>query len=512
MSAERRSQRETNDIWKQVSIDLPAQAKLESGGGIWEDIRLKPGGVWKESRNETISLVEAREHKRDLWNEANDETIILPRASRFNVFDKLKDQLVNVEPVVQGPEGGLWENLEQETVILPRAQRSLPRIRIVSRMKPVRISGWALKELKTTQGEAYWVLKLTDGDQYLRLNEQQVFLWNQMDGMHSLQDLAVSMFVNYKNLAIGSLMDFVNQLEQKGFLLDEGGVDVYQSAGVQIERRSLYYPIKRLGRALLRSEFSFRNVDRFFSVLYRFVGSVVFSRLFLGGLVLIMVLGVPAYVALAMRGELSLLGNPGSAWLGLATLWLAQLVAFFLHESAHALTTKHYGRTVRRGGIGMYLGMPAFFVDTTDIWMEARSPRILVTWAGPMAGFVLGGLVSLVLLFSPPTTWAGIGYQFATFCMLGSLVNLNPLVKYDGYFILMDWLEIPLLREKSFRFVRQDLFKRLQDRVRLSREEKIYTIYGAGAAIFTAFSIVLVVVLYGKTLIRLFTWVASLVL
>jgi hypothetical protein len=307
------------------------------------------------------------------------------------------------------------------------------------------------------------------------------------------------------------LMDFIDQLEKNGFLISDGAVDVYKVAGEQIDRRSVLDTLKPILRAMMKSEFSFENVDRFYARLYRLVGRVLFSKIFLGVILVISVLGVPAYVVLAMRGELSLLGNANSTLLGLATLWVAQLFAFFLHESAHALTTKHYGRTVRRGGIGLYLGLPAFFMDTTDIWMEPRGPRILVTWAGPMAGFVLGGIVSIALLFSPISILAGFGFQFATFCMIGSLINLNPLLKYDGYFILMDWLEIPMLREKSFRFVRKELLDKLQKRETLTKEEKLFAIYGAGAAVFTGFSILSVLILYGNYLVRFFTWISSFV-
>ena len=141
--------------------------------------------------------------------------------------------------------------------------------------------------------------------------------------------------------------------------------------------------------------------------------------------------------------------------------------------------------------------------------MEPRGPRILVTWAGPMTGFVLSGITSIVLLIAPTTAWAGFGYQFATFCMLGSLINLNPLLKYDGYFILMDWLEIPMLRKKSFEFVGRDFVRKLRRRTQFTRREKLFAIYGIGAALFTGFSVASAIILYGKYIGRFVSWVLS---
>lgn len=509
MPPQQSPKRGSNNLWQQLLADLPDTGQLDPKSGIWGDVRPKPAGVWKEARQETVSLADARQRKTNLWGEANEETLLLPRAGRGNVFREVERQLASPPTSQPVEDANLWEALGDETVVLPRVKRSLPKFRPLSSVKPIRASGWALKELATAEGETYWVLKNIQRGNYLRLNEQQVYFWQQMDGEHSLKDLAVAMFVEYGTLAIDGLMDFIVQLRRGGFLVDEGAVDLYQAARDQIERRSVVYHLKRIGNSLIRAEFSFKNMDQFYSLFYRLAGRVVFSSPFIGLLAVISILGLPAYAVLALRGELLLLGNANSTLLGLVTLWIAQLFAFFTHESAHALTTKHYGRTVRRGGVGLYLGLPAFFVDTTDIWMEPRGPRILVTWAGPMAGFVLGGITSLALLFSPTTVWAGFGFQFATFCMVGSVINLNPLIRYDGYFMLMDWLEMPMLREKSLRYVRQDFLKRLGGGRGLTREERIYAVYGVGAALFTAVTIISVIILYGKHILGFISWISS---
>jgi hypothetical protein len=165
----------------------------------------------------------------------------------------------------------------------------------------------------------------------------------------------------------------------------------------------------------------------------------------------------------------------------------AEIFAMFAHESAHALTTKHYKRHVRRGGAGLYYGMVTFFMDTTDIWMEPRKPRLAVTWAGPFSGFFLGGLASLALLINPAKPWSGLAYQFASFCYLVSILNLNPLLKLDGYYMLMDWLEMPMLRERALRFCQKGLWRKITHKERFSKEEKIYAIFGALAFSYTGF-------------------------
>ncbi|MBI9047289.1 MAG: PqqD family peptide modification chaperone [Anaerolineaceae bacterium] len=485
-----------DDLWKQAKKILPNPATLENGLGLWGSIVIKPGGIWKMANEETLILFRSNNQMK-IWRKHFNQKNLNDH-SEINLYQRLLKQIPAVE--ITEEEVDLWEALGEETIILPRVKKTLPKIRNASKAKPIRISGWALKELKTNQMEPYWVLKNIELGTYMRLNEQQVYLWEMLDGMHTVQDLAVAMFLKYQTMAISGFMEFIEHLEKNGFLVDPY-VNIYQTISVEIKRRSIMYYVKKIFRTLASSEFSFKKVDEFYTRVYQVFGKIMFSPVLIVFMLLVCVAGLPAYVILTYRGELSLLGNT-SIGFGLVSLWIAQLFAIFTHESAHALTTKHYRRTVRRGGFGLYFGLPAFFMDTTDIWMEPRGPRLAVTWAGPVAGFVIGGGISIALLFIPAYNWVGFAYQFATFCIIGTLVNLNPLLKYDGYYILMDWLEIPKLRERSFHFLRQELMPKLMKKQKLTKKETIYTIYGTAASLFTGLFAFFVLKIYGENVLR----------
>jgi len=105
-----------------------------------------------------------------------------------------------------------------------------------------------------------------------------------------------------------------------------------------------------------------------------------------------------------------------------------------------------------------------------------------VSWAGPHSGFLLGGLASLLILVVPGAFAQGVLYQFAFLTYLTSFMNLNPLLKLDGYYILMDWLEIPRLREKSLVFIRSSLGEKLRRRESFTRDEKIFAVFGVLSA------------------------------
>jgi len=487
-------------VWDRMATDLQEPASLNVSLGVWAQVSVYPGGLWNEARDETLVLTGEKDRE-DIWQEADEETLILERGLTRGLWEATED--LTDETLILGKEHtALWDKLEDETLLIAQPEDKVwtaPKIRDTASYKPVRALGWALKKLETAKGEPYWVLKNLRQGAYLRLSEQQVYLWNLLDGSHSVQDLAVANFIKYQTLSFEGLMGFLGQLHAKGFLVSEG-VNVYQTTDMQLWRRSLDYWGKRLVHLLINLELSIKAVDSFYGALYRLGGRVLFTRPVVLLIWLVSLAGLPAFFYIAQQGRLSLVqGAGGSLGVGLIGLLIAEIFAVFAHESAHALTTKHYGRTVRRGGVGLYFGMVTFFMDTTDIWMEPRGPRLAVTWAGPFSGFFLGGLASLVLLVSPVTSWAGVAYQFTAFCYGVSLLNLNPLLKLDGYYILMDWLEMPMLRERAQRFVRGDLWRKLLRRESFGKEERVFAIFGLLSLGYTAMVVLSIAQLVGST-------------
>ncbi|MBN1564540.1 MAG: hypothetical protein JXA10_11915, partial [Anaerolineae bacterium] len=220
-------------------------------------------------------------------------------------------------------------------------------------------------------------------------------------------------------------------------------------------------------------------------------GKLVFHPVFQLFMLAVIAAGGTAFLGLVLgfiKRDVAVFGGAG-AIIGVITLYVLQFVTLVIHEWSHAIATKHFDREVRRGGFLVYMGMPAAFVDTTDIWMEPRRPRIVVSWAGPHSGFFLGGLASLLILAEPGAFVTGVLYQFALLTYLTSFMNMNPLLKLDGYYILMDWLEIPRLREKSLAFIGQPLHEKLRTREAWTREEKIFAVFGVLSGVWTVIAL-----------------------
>jgi putative peptide zinc metalloprotease protein len=176
----------------------------------------------------------------------------------------------------------------------------------------------------------------------------------------------------------------------------------------------------------------------------------------------------------AAGGSLATGATPTSPW-----VWVASLaVHLIVHEAAHAATCKHFGRQVHRVGIGWYFFAPVAFVDTSDIWAAARLPRVLVSAAGPYSNLVLSGMAALAALLPVPDGWQHALWSFSLIGYGLALVNMNPLLELDGYYIVMDLMEIPNLRARALADLGAALRGRKTEEPRLRR---VFMLFGAAS-------------------------------
>jgi putative peptide zinc metalloprotease protein len=176
--------------------------------------------------------------------------------------------------------------------------------------------------------------------------------------------------------------------------------------------------------------------------------------------------------------------------------WIpATLVVLLVHEAGHAFTTKHFGREVPRVGIGWYWFGPVAYVDTSDMWLEGRWPRIAVSLAGPYTNLVIGSLASIAAWFVPNAVLSAVLWEFALLSYLGVLLNLNPLLEFDGYYVLSDLLEKPNLRPRALAWLGRDLIPALRTPGGL-KGHRLELFYGLASLLYVALMAVLTVVLY----------------
>lgn len=304
---------------------------------------------------------------------------------------------------------------------------------------PRRRSGWALKQVPGEREPRRWVLRNTRTGAYLSLDERDLFLWERLDGEHSMRDLLFAYLAEYGELALPRIETTVRGFADAGLVRGLPG---------EVEELT---PWRRFGRALvkhlLRIQVSVRHLDPLVERIYHGGAWRLFTPT---AVILLWALTAAGVVAFVRAGdEKQLFDFGGLGIVGAIAVVAGYVVSTTLHESAHALAVKSYGRRVNRGGFLVMMGMPFAFVDTSDMWFSTSWSRIVVAVSGPLTTAGIAGGASIAAITVPDPKVAGVCYTLAAGLYTNTLFNLIPLIPLDGYQALADALRTPRLKEEA---------------------------------------------------------------
>ena len=141
-------------------------------------------------------------------------------------------------------------------------------------------------------------------------------------------------------------------------------------------------------------------------------------------------------------------------WWTIMSFWVCLAVVKIIHEFGHGLTAKHYGGEVHEMGILFLVLTPALYCDVTDSWLLPNKwKRIWISAAGIYVECFLASVATFVWWYSTPGLLNSLAMATMFICSVNTIMfNANPLLRYDGYYVMADWLEIPNLRIKSTQF------------------------------------------------------------
>ncbi len=178
------------------------------------------------------------------------------------------------------------------------------------------------------------------------------------------------------------------------------------------------------------------------------------------------------YLLLGLAGLFFLLQRPGEyfatfpdffSWQGAFYYGLTVLALKLLHEFSHAYVAKSFGVRVRSMGVVFMVLMPIPFSDVTDAWqLPDRKRRLLIALAGILSELVLAGVALFFWGISPSGVWRDLCFIVSSVTLASTLlVNLNPAMRFDGYYILADIWGIDNLQPRAFALSKWALRKAL---------------------------------------------------
>ncbi len=141
---------------------------------------------------------------------------------------------------------------------------------------------------------------------------------------------------------------------------------------------------------------------------------------------------------------------------GLVAIGLAIGFAKVLHEFGHAFTAYRYGCRVPTMGVALLVMLPVLYTDTTEAWkVPDRMDRLRIGAAGMLSELALAAVATLAWSLLPDGPVRAGAFLLATTTWIGTLtINASPFMRFDGYFLLSDWLNMPNLHDRAFAFGR----------------------------------------------------------
>ncbi len=342
------------------------------------------------------------------------------------------------------------------------------------------------------QGRLYWVVKDPVGLQYFRFEEEEYAILQLLDGQSSLDEIADRFEREFppQTIRTEELQQFIGTLHRSGLVITDAAGQGKQLVKRRDERKRK----ERLATLtnILSVRFKGFDPDRILNFIYPYV------RWFFSvpAMVACILLGLSALTLILVQFDVfhSRLPAFHDFFRAKNFLWLGLTLAVtkILHEFGHGLSCKHFGGECHEIGVMFLVLTPCLYCNVSDSWMlPNRWHRAAIGAAGMYVELVLASTATFVWWFTEPGPLNYICLNVMFICSVSTILfNANPLLRYDGYYILSDILEIPNLRQKASTILNRTMrkwflgFEEPEDPSLPKRKQWLFATYTVASAVY----------------------------
>lgn len=318
----------------------------------------------------------------------------------------------------------------------------------------------------------------------LKLSPSDTFILSRLDGKNALEEIYLEHSVEVGPISPLHVQRLYETLEAAGMF--EGATESRKQRWLRWLSPTFSIP---------RPDAAVSWVHQRTRFLFNPIGMAALVLTGLSGLIPLF-MNWDAVVDVVLRIDVLMIQSP----LMIAIAYPLMIGQVALHELAHGAMCKHFGGRIRKLGIMWYMAMFIFFCDTTSAWtFPKKSQRIWVPLAGPLVSWAFFGVTAWCagLTVAAASPWAALWLALTFMNAFGLVMNFNPLVRMDAYYILVDWTDIPNLQKKSFDYLKARIsgwIKKPQSPAGSAptvREKRIFLSYGLLSALMSFIFILL---------------------
>jgi len=337
-----------------------------------------------------------------------------------------------------------------------------------------------------------WVVKDPLTLHYAYLDDVEFTILNFMDGKISLVSLMerIERFFPDRGLTPEDLSHFIRSLAGHQLIrqLVPGDSQRLGGAKAQPTWLRIMQPLFRI----LRIQVPLMNPSTLLTAAMPFVRSLARPWLFNSMAFIV----VAAFCLAMMRfHEIAIAMPTLGEFLGAPNLVLILCIFVTVkvfHEAGHAVTARMFGADCHEVGVMLMVFTPVLYTNVTDAWMLRRRERMWITAGGIAVELVIASVCLLLWSIAAPGTAKSLLLNTTILCSVNTLLfNGNPLLRFDGYFLLADALRIPNLAARASAVVqsllRHVLTGRAEPSLETRRNHAILLCYGVLAAVYRVF-------------------------
>jgi putative peptide zinc metalloprotease protein len=346
-------------------------------------------------------------------------------------------------------------------------------------------------------GRPFTVVKDPSAMRYFRLEEIEFAVLELLDGERSLAEILQEIERKFprEQITVEALHRYITTLYERRLVLSEAagqGLELC-SRGSRERRRRLFGQLA----GVLSIRFRGINPERMLSAIYPWVRFCFTpAACLLGGL---LILGAAALVLLRFDAFVDRLPDANEFFAPRTALSLLVAMAGLkvVHELGHGLACHHFGRRCHELGVMLLIFTPCLYCNVSDSWLLPNKwQRAMIAAAGMAVEMVIAAACTLLWWFSDEGLLHQCCFSLMTAGSIATLLfNANPLLKFDGYYILCDLCEAPGLARRSGDVLRRATMSALfgyspaDDRLLQERHATLLGVYGALAKAYRVFMV-----------------------